>query len=1410
MFDGAGTNLADNAGAFDNKIVCVACKPGFKATRFIRDIANAVYHGPGWGVVSCEEISIDGTQGCATVSNTLPNTWFNYCESCIHFYDIYTNKIHYDKCSPPDTIKTIANCFASYDIGPCVICRKGYIRSDKGVCEQIEIPRCNSPFYFENFKNLETDFISKNHRTMSYLLDNRNTVNDGCSQCTDSTNEVLTVINGNDLNLPKTMCTNKALGDRPSIDQCKNYHWDTSKNPPIYTCKVCNTTHILTSNGSCTIKSTNLNNCLMANEIDGVTCLNCEDNFLNVGGVCLVIGSLDPNCKIFDQASKDLPYALCQECNLGFYLDDNNTICTLIDNAKYPNCNKFDKTTESCQGCVTNFMLVSHLDGSQCVLISKLVNEPDFDKNCLEVDQDEFNLNKLVCKTCKVKTLLSPVVNYIPTTNNINLKSHCIKISTEGDPVQKSLCKNYDILFENITNKWDNRSFKCLKCKNTATAYYDELTNLCMVRTPINFCNSFNQFKDKCIGCDDNYVLSVDGQTCDPLPGSLNATQAVNKGYLQYCEPMQSCASKVIYEGLHPHFSALFSCHSCLDTNTIPVVAVRNEENKFKVVSLQEFGIDNKLGSNYLSGSGATSVQCLNPINTSFDIPTPNWSFPSNCGAAVINTKKELSNTDADSNSITSPADIAVYCAGCKPSFKPTYAIIDNKEHEYIISSCDAISNCESSVWFNYCSQCDPEYSYLYDTIKGVQYNQCIQYTENPDCYAVDSSDPSNKDCVFCRKGSFKNADGFCEILNPPRCSLTNFSFRYNYLINDLNSGLYLSRYGIGCHKCDENFVALYTHQEDVVSCTLSPYHKNSQVTVSSKYIYQCLNYRVTQKGDFVCDKCDESCVLSIDGKCVNKVNIENCKLAFNENYCKKCLPGFVLINRACVEVEIENCENYGNDSQSFSQICIECKKGYYKSDNTCVKGEIKNCETYLKKNSCEKCKSGYGLVQNLNEQYYCYPMNDKYRCKNLSYYQLQGGVLECQECAENNVISYNKSEFEQTSCINFDNVNHCAKYDKNKSIALSSYICLECDTNYFLSEGNCIKRLVNLPKCMKYNIKEDKCLECEEGNFLNTVGTLCVSFPEGIPNCLIYLSKEECLTCKSDFYLKDQICYPIREDKKIENCELYEDEEICSKCDSGFLIIEGDCIQSIAKDCGKWKTVSSCETCKNNSFGFKLEEGILNCVQKTVQNCKESEDYEPYLCLVCESGFFVKEGVCTAVINKIINCDIYETETICIKCEKGAALSQDKTSCLKTPVVVQNLDFNCDNSQLVETPQCNTCKPGHYFSNGFCVACSKNTFADGCYNCDPKDQEKCLLCNPGYFMFKNGKCYMNGEIPPEEKEGENTEENNNEGEEEHNVGNGGDVNNGGDGNGEEVSGADLVMDNLMKMIVFFGLVFWN
>ena len=98
-----------------------------------------------------------------------------------------------------------------------------------------------------------------------------------------------------------------------------------------------------------------------------------------------------------------------------------------------------------------------------------------------------------------------------------------------------------------------------------------------------------------------------------------------------------------------------------------------------------------------------SALTCLAPVAATFGILQNNWSFALNCGIGIINTRGKTETLDPN---------YGVFCGACLPAFKATFKNVVTPD--YHISTCTAISHCESSSWFNYCSQCEPNYSYEY------------------------------------------------------------------------------------------------------------------------------------------------------------------------------------------------------------------------------------------------------------------------------------------------------------------------------------------------------------------------------------------------------------------------------------------------------------------------------------------------------------------------------------------------------------------------------------------------------------------------------------------------------------------------------------------------------------------------
>ena len=74
--------------------------------------------------------------------------------------------------------------------------------------------------------------------------------------------------------------------------------------------------------------------------MNGTTCYECEENYLNVAGTCVDL-STNPiaNCKNYDiEESKVHTFPFCTECLDGFYLSEDNTYCKTIE---LENCAKW-------------------------------------------------------------------------------------------------------------------------------------------------------------------------------------------------------------------------------------------------------------------------------------------------------------------------------------------------------------------------------------------------------------------------------------------------------------------------------------------------------------------------------------------------------------------------------------------------------------------------------------------------------------------------------------------------------------------------------------------------------------------------------------------------------------------------------------------------------------------------------------------------------------------------------------------------------------------------------------------------------------------------------------------------------------------------------------------------------------
>ncbi len=688
---------------------------------------------------------------------------------------------------------------------------------------------------------------------------------------------------------------------------------------------------------------------------------------------------------------------------------------------------------------------------------------------------------------------------------------------------------------------------------------------------------------------------------------------------------------------------------------------------------------------------------------------------------------------------------IGVFCGACKAGFASTAATTFENGNQIpvpnMISACTAIENCEHSEWFNACTQCQEGYSHSYSALKGVQYDTCVSY-ENQDCLAVNQTD----ECVFCKPGSYLNKDGYCERIQPPRCEHKQFVHEQKFYFRDIATGLWLNKEGTGCLRCDEGFTGLLV-TENHYACTESIQHSLGAVADGTNYIQNCKNYYLDPADNILkCHICEDDFIpLQSGGSCTATSSLPNCKVAQNSQFCAVCEDEYVLVSRVCELKSIEHCIEYQNDENSSQQICSDCGPGYYREANACHPGEVKNCYLFETKHRCNVCDQGFALVFQNNGYNYCYPINPQLKCAVFNPDKFQGAHLECVQCVDRNFVIQNES-FYRSICMRYFEIPNCQVYDVHPAIADSSFQCLRCQPNFFLRNNVCEFRLNEIDFCVEQQVDDDLCSRCDEEHYLSSDKRHCEPNPTGIRGCRVYTSTVDCSACEANLYLQENTCVALLEEELIDNCVFYQNQFNCERCGDGFLVQNGVCESTSLQNCALFAGPLICEKCIQG-YGFKDVEGTPTCVQKSVDNCTVSEDFDPFNCLVCANGHYVNEGACAQVTDLILNCVEYAGIDVCSKCSMGTALSIDGKTCYSSLHAKRSIDAHCLSAEVVDTPICNTCEPGFYFSDGECVECGEpNGLSNGCYNCDAVDPSVCLICKPGYYMTKTADCVKFGE----------------------------------------------------------------
>ncbi|ELP89293.1 protein serine/threonine kinase, putative [Entamoeba invadens IP1] len=472
-------------------------------------------------------------------------------------------------------------------------------------------------------------------------------------------------------------------------------------------------------------------------------------------------------------------------------------------------------------------------------------------------------------------------------------------------------------------------------------------------------------------------------------------------------------------------------------------------------------------------------------------------------------------------------------------------------------------------------------------------------------------------DCVICRhkreNGICVNADAstipHCQSISPKDQKLCE-NCEYGYFFN----GDECIKCPANCNICDSPTHCL-SCQEDYLLGVLDA------TTTSCIEQTNCVNSR-----GGVCSICPKETYLN-DGKCelcnTTHIGCIQCTSGTTCDICDVSL-NYTKRNGKCVKIS-------GFVSED---TILSCDVGYYDTSENCVSCSLtRNCET-CNTTSCLSCITNY-ILTNENTcvpvasfNYTCEVMNSRcISCSN-SNYSVNG--YECGQCGSgcsscdnsNNCIScddqyyltseYNKVGKLKDVCSLTQTVKHCLKYFEGR--------CVECEDEFFLTNGNCVACISPCKTCVNSN---DKCVECLKG-FIKS-GDTCYSIKYDLANCTEYY-QQYCKKCVVGYYVtQDLKCA-----KCPENCETCYQSTVCTKCASNYFI-------------------NSSHLCSTN---------------KDIHNCKENS-VGVYGCTDCVDGYFIDQSnnnncaLCNSTLaNK--NCTSCDKNGICTKCESLSILSNN------------------------------------------------------------------------------------------------------------------------------------------------------
>lgn len=1301
----------------------------------VRPIANCAKYSQS----SAANICVECASGYYINGNTC-NVRQNNIDKCESY------NTHEDKCSMCDAshvlttdflrcLPSILNC-AVYQSSnktttslACQTCADGYFyNTGAASCDPGEITNCgryqnNSASTCQTCVNghyLEGG-ICKPHKTINKCTVYSAIVADECTSCNNTAF----------LNTQNIGC---AL-IKEDIPQCVEYASPTA-------CNICNERYYL-SNGSC-LAIPAAERCLVRN--NSGQCIKCENGNILSSGVCTLPLDVEIRNCLEIQNDGIASSFVCNKCKKNAFAFNymNTYVCKLntLGASSISNCVKYEIVagTYTCRRCADGFYVS---DSNTCVSdITSLANKALVLNYVNDITNLGGNLDMTVSSFDRYMTVGVAFQN-------------CKHVIYANDLTQQCLtCKTGKLPIVNLVNK---KTHLNPAASNPATFTpvlgYGYNTFTCVtIASPIYYPGGTANVPTNC----EYFTRNISNIYCNGCKrGFTGKVETHNGNTYQNCNvAVDDCNNDVTLGGLifeygnNPfNFDMLvyLSCHSCYSPNKIPVM-FGNKVGQLKPFSLIE-------SDNLPTAEGTlndVTVQCLEMIPQSFKYKHEQaiGKPVENCGVAKYNVDvtKMMHALDDFNNS-------PLVCAVCKSGYMPVR--LDD-----IIVRCDPIAHCNtqsSNQWFNNCGECQIGYTWFFDpNTLAIDFSRCVSINDR-NCIAALADDtdltqisvefPSGR-CAMCKPGFTFNLDNVCEALNAPLCKIGAY-VKGKYVYNNENRmydvlNLFNKNHD-GCQECESGYVSI-KESNNILACTESKYIELGDFPEVSAYAENCKHY--SREGTtIICRECMEGYITSASGSfCINRIVYPNCERVNNDgDKCAECQTGYVLVNESCEKPLILQCATY--DTGLAYQRCISCIEGHKLVNNKCVKGQVEYCRIYDNNETCLVCNDFYLLVTLANTKQACLRINEELNCKAVFTSKLNNTQeLECVTCANGYAPTSENQFFEKYVCQNIIPVDNCESYDVNVVPSQSSLRCFKCQNQYFLAQNKCIARQVTTVNCKAYSMVNDFCIECENGFYLSNEKE-CINYPRGIYGCIDYKDENTCTNCDKHMYLTGTTCNAVV--TRITNCAYYKDDKTCSRCEFNFFLKDNTCVKAKALNCSTYSRIDRCATCAPG-FGLQQvpETGVVDCLFIPHLNCRRSEHIYPFNCIECDTLFFNEHGICLAVEQSISNCDLYNSPTSCIRCQEGFILALDGKRCLDRSEAGISAYERCVDNKMTLRPQCNVCNFGEKFIKGVCTRCTNNTPTDGCMFCGGVKDEYCLICIPGYYMNKDGKCFRNSSSP--------------------------------------------------------------